>query len=105
LHAAEQRQADDRPLLERRIGILVVDLRLAGGGIDRFAQPHHDAADACAAFADPHPGISRLGQPGAADIAAGLRHPAGRGEQGRQNRKDQSESAGHHGLPEKLGFE
>src|SRR5712675_921493 len=35
VHAAEQRKPDHRTSGEGRIGILVVDLRFSGGGVDR----------------------------------------------------------------------
>src|SRR4051812_23631997 len=79
MHAAEQGKADHRTLLQRRIGILVVDLRLAGGRIDRLAQTDDDAANAAAAFADPYPCIAGLGGPGPARIAGALGAGGGRG--------------------------
>src|SRR5436189_4150153 len=51
VHAAEQWQPDDPAFGQRRIGVLVVDLRLAGSGIDRLLQPDDDAANSATAFA------------------------------------------------------
>src|SRR3954447_22514840 len=72
VHAAEQRQADYRAPGQCRIGVLVVDLRLAGGRIDRLLQSDDDAANAAAAFAHLDPGVTRLGQPDAGRIAGAL---------------------------------
>src|SRR5262245_50463950 len=62
-HADEQRQADDWSRPQRWIGILVVDLGLAGGMIDRLPQPDNDAANAAAAFGDLDPCVALLRQP------------------------------------------
>src|SRR5258705_8799142 len=73
LHPAEQRQADHRPLLQGRIGILVIDLGLAGGRIDRLLEAHDHAADTATAFADFHPRVAGLGLPDAGRLAGALR--------------------------------
>ena len=93
----KQHQPDDRTLCQCRIGILVVDLRFAGDGIDRLPEPDHDPANAAAAFADVHPWhrpacvsqmpltsppALRLGRPSAANNAA-------------INRNDKAKSASH----------
>ena len=90
LHAAEQRQADHRPLLQRRIGILVVDLGLAGGGIDRVLEADDHAADAAAAFADLHPRVAGLRQPDAGRLTGALRASRWGGQQCRRDRDDES---------------
>ena len=70
--------------LQGRIGILVVDLGFAGGGIDRLSQPDDDAANSAAAFADAHPGVAGLGQPDAGRLTAGLRMRGRSAQQRRQ---------------------
>jgi hypothetical protein len=70
---AEQRQADHRPLLQRRVGILVIDLGLAVAGIDRLLEADDHAADAAAAFADLDPCIAGLRQPDAGRLTGALR--------------------------------
>src|SRR5581483_7381300 len=67
-HPDEQRDADDPAVAQRRIFVLVIDLRLAGRAVDRLAQPHHGAAKAAAAAADADLGIAGLGQPDTADV-------------------------------------
>src|SRR6476469_3199401 len=71
-HAREQRKPDYWALRQRRIRILVVDLRFAGRGISGLLEPDHDAANPSGAFADAHLGVSSLSQPDTVDITAGL---------------------------------
>src|SRR5690348_14887941 len=64
-HADEQGYPDHRPRPQRGIGILVVELGLARGAIDRLLQPDDDAAKAVAAFGDLDARVALLGQPDA----------------------------------------
>src|ERR1700752_3196446 len=64
-HADKQGYPDHRPRSQRWIGILVVDLRLPGGGGDRLPLTGDDPANAAAAFGDLDPCIALFGQPDA----------------------------------------
>src|SRR6476659_1576111 len=101
MHAAEQRQPDDRAFGQCRIGILVVDLRLAGGGIDRLFQSDDDSANSAAALADPHPRVTSLRQPDAARFAGDLSLTGWRGQKCRCDSDDETRSASHETFPEK----
>ena len=68
LHAEHDLHADQRPAALRRIGIVLVGLRLAGVRIVRLLQPDDGAAQRAAAIRDADARVAALGQPDAGRI-------------------------------------
>src|SRR5437868_549713 len=86
MHAGEQRESDHRAPGEHGVRILVVDLRLSGGGTDRILEPDDHAADTAAAFADLYLGIAGLGQPDPGGVAGRMARATRRSKEYRRAR-------------------